>query len=286
MRFLLSRIRHEVSTTCLRAPLVWYRHHHLTPSDLILAEYPKSGITWVKFLLYELVTGRTAGFAEVNQFFNDYRRAPRILPDLGRLIPTHEVYRREFKQAIYLARDARDVVLSEYAYLKALGLFTRDLDTFIGTFLRGRVNGFGSWQAHVHRWLDAAESGKVRLSLVKYEELRQNPEPTLAAMLDFCGLSADPAAIRSAVRGNSLDRMRQKEDEARQRASADGSKGPLRQMTGKSQEGNRFVRRGKVGEWRERLTPAQIELIDRYAGSALMRLGYPQALRPVPPGNL
>src|SRR5215471_8161315 len=109
MRFLLRRIRHEVSTTRLRAALVWYRHHHLAPNDLILGEYPKSGITWVKFLLYELVTGRAAGFAEVNQFFNDYRRAPRILPNRGRLIPTHEVYRREFKQALYLVRDARDV---------------------------------------------------------------------------------------------------------------------------------------------------------------------------------
>jgi hypothetical protein len=73
-----------------------------------------------------------------------------------------------------------------------------------------RVNGFGSWQSNVHRWPDVAESGKMRLSMVKYEELRQNPETILAAMLDFCALIADPAAIRSEVRGSSLDRILQK----------------------------------------------------------------------------
>jgi hypothetical protein len=241
---------------------------------VILSEYPKSGNTWLKFLLYELFTGQQAGFEVVSQFFNNYRKVPRGLPDRGRLIATHEPYRGEFKRAIYLARDARDVVLSEYAYMKGLGLFTKDLDAFIRTFLRGRVNGYGSWQAHVDGWLDAVDAGKVNLFLVKYEEMRQNPEAALAAVVGFCGLSVDPAAIRSSVQGNSIDRMRQKEDAARQWASAHGSKGPLRPMIGNTQNGNRFVREGKVGGWRERLTAAQIELIESHAGSALRRLGY------------
>jgi hypothetical protein len=273
-RFFFRRIRHEVSITRLRAPLVWYRHHQIGANDVILSEYPKSGNTWLKFLLYELFTCQPAGFAVVSQFFNNYRRVPRSLPDQGRLIATHEPYRGEFKRAIYLARDPRDVVLSEYAYMKGLGLFTKDLDAFIRTFLRGRVNGYGSWQSHVDSWLDAADAGKVNLFLVKYEEMRQNPEAALAAVVGFCGLKMNPAAIRSAVQGNSIERMREKEDAARQWALAHGVKGPLRPMVGYPQDGNRFVREGKVGRWRERLTAAQIELIESHVGSALTRLGY------------
>jgi hypothetical protein len=273
-RFFFRRIRHEVSITPLRAPLVWYRHHHIAKNDVILTEYPKSGNTWLKFLLYELFTGQPAGFEIVGQFFNNYAKVPRVLPDRGRVIATHEPYRGELKRAIYLSRDPRDVVLSEYAYMKGLGLFTKDLDAFIRTFLRGRVNGYGSWQAHVDGWLDAADAGKVKLFLVRYEEMRKNPEAALAAVAGFCGFRVDPAAIHLAVEGNSIERMREKEDAARQWASAHGVKGPLRPMVGSPQDGNRFVREGKVGGWRERLTAAQIELIESHAGSALTRLGY------------
>jgi hypothetical protein len=40
-------------------------------------------------------------------------------------------------------------------------------------------------------------------------------------------------------------------------------------------ENNRFVREGKVAGWRDRLTSAQLALIEQQAGPALARLGYP-----------
>ena len=42
-----------------------------------------------------------------------------------------------------------------------------------------------------------------------------------------------------------------------------------------SDEEGRFVRRGSVGRWRERLTEEQIRLVDRYAGRVLGMMGYP-----------
>jgi hypothetical protein len=67
--------------------------------------------------------------------------------------------------------------------------------------------------------------------------------------------------------------MRAKEDSARQSAPVSG-KTPLRTMETKS-ENNRFVREGKVAGWRDRLTSAQLALIEQHAGPALSRLGYP-----------
>jgi hypothetical protein len=37
----------------------------------------------------------------------------------------------------------------------------------------------------------------------------------------------------------------------------------------------RFVRDGAVRGWVSKLTPAQVQLIEEHAGSALLRLGYP-----------
>ena len=42
-------------------------------------------------------------------------------------------------------------------------------------------------------------------------------------------------------------------------------------------EEGRFVRKGSIGGWRNRLTDEQIRLVDQYAGPVLERLGYPTA---------
>jgi hypothetical protein len=42
-----------------------------------------------------------------------------------------------------------------------------------------------------------------------------------------------------------------------------------------SREEGRFVHKGEVGGWRSKLTAAQLNLIDRWTGQALARLGYP-----------
>ena len=85
----------------------------------------------------------------------------RSLPGGGRLIGTHEQYRKDYNRAIYVVRDARDVLLSEFAFLKALDYFRGDLDKFISTFLFtcGSAYGYGPWQRHVSSWLDSPIAG-------------------------------------------------------------------------------------------------------------------------------
>ena len=271
MPFLLRRIRNTISRTSLRKPVLWYRSRQWTDRDAFACEYPKSGITWLRFLLYEVLTGKPADWVDVNRVVIDRSFAAPVFPGGGRMIPTHEPYRREYGKAIYLVRDARDVVLSEYAFQKALELFTGDLDAFIVAFLRGRVNGFGAWHRHVASWLDASDAGRVNLLLVKYEDMRGDPEGKLAEIVKFLGVERSAAAIRAAVENNSLEKMRVKEDAARRLG-----KGPLRKME-RGSAGNRFVREGKVAGWRERLTGDQVGLIERHTGSMLERLGYARA---------
>jgi hypothetical protein len=42
------------------------------------------------------------------------------MPDGSRLMHTHEPYRRDYRRVVYLVRDIRDVVLSEFAMAKNL----------------------------------------------------------------------------------------------------------------------------------------------------------------------
>ena len=270
---LVRRLRNRLARTPLRKPFCWYRNRSWTERDVFLGEYPKSGITWLRFLLYEALTGQPATGSEVNRVVIDRSWAAPIFPNGGRLIPTHEPWRPQYSKAIYLVRDARDVVLSEFAFEKALGLFSGDLDAFIRAFLRGAVNSYGTWHQHVDSWLDAAQNGAAEVLLVKYDDLRRGPDVSLAHIVGFLGAEVSEASIHSAVANNTLEKMRAKEDEAR-RTSVRG-KAPLRSMDTKSAGGNRFVREGKIGGWRDRLAPAQIALIESRAGRTLSRLGYP-----------
>jgi hypothetical protein len=258
---LYRRIRYELSKTWARVPLLRYRHRGFEEKDVFFASYPRSGSTWSRFTLFEILTREEATFDSVNRVLRGvgtHSLGARILPGGGRLIATHESYRGEYRKAVYLVRDGRDVMLSEYAYLKALGRFGGDLDQFIGAFLRGRVNGFGSWSSHVASWLNSPIAGTSNMLLVRYEDLRNNPVEVFASIVKFLGLDADLQVVRQAIRKNSLAQMRAKEDRSPQKASVRG----------------RFIRNGSVQGWRTELSLSHLRVIELTAGDSLRRLGY------------
>jgi len=257
-------VRDRVSKTKARIPVVWVRHRKLGLHDAFIASYPRSGSTWLRFLLFEALTGDSAEFESVNRAIpkvGKQRDAVHILPDTGRLIQTHEPYRREYKKAVYLVRDVRDVVLSEFARQKEMGVGSDQFDECLLHFLQGRVNAYGSWQIHVNSWLDALDDRAGDIVIVKFEDLRRKTEEVLAGILHFLGAALVPDVIRTAIINNTVERMRAKEDRSRVIHRA-------------THEEGRFVRTGSIQGWRGRLTGAQQEIILKRAGHALTRLGY------------
>jgi hypothetical protein len=256
------KIRRKFAQTSLRAPLVWWRHRGLNPTDMFFAAYPKSGTTWARFVLFEMLSGMPSGFKATNQQMPGiglHFNALRLLPNGGRLVATHEYYRKEYNRAIYMVRDARDVLLSEFAFLSALEYYTKDLDDFVKTFLFTCVSAYGPWHKNVSSWLDSPIAKNGNMLVVRYEDLRKDPVPLFGQMADFLGAKVSEEKIREAVANNSIQNMRAKEDKEPVRASIKG----------------RFVRDGRVRGWVSKLTPEQVRLIDEHAGSVLLRLGYP-----------
>jgi len=258
---LLRKLRHQMAKTPARVPLVWLRHKSLKFSDVFLASYPRSGSTWLRFLLFESLAGESSGFQNVNLAIPDVKQHKvglPLMPDGGRLIKTHEVYHPEYRKAVYLVRDPRDVALSEYAYQSALGLVDQDLDEYLKRFLTQGVNPFASWRQHVESWL-SAPLRKEQLLVVRFEDLRCDTLKTVGRIAKFMGLPSDESRIRKAIDDNTVERMRAKEKETPQRASKRG----------------RFIRSGSVGGWRANLNSAQVQLFRIHAADALARMGYP-----------
>jgi len=263
---LVQAIRHRGRTTKLRFPLVWLRHQAVRPNDGFLASYPRSGNTWARFLLCEILTNHEAGFERVATTIPTIRLrplhgpVPSLLPNGGRLLRTHERYHKEYRKAVYFVRDPRDVVVSNYEFERGDKHFPlNSLDDFVAAFVRGKTNSFGSWSNHVRGWIDSPVADTEDLLVVRYEEMRSNTERVLSTIVKFLGISVEPERIRKAVANNDLQRMRLKEDQYHRRP-LDGA--------------GRQVRVGSVGGWQKRLSPAHVDLIERHAGELLERFGY------------
>jgi hypothetical protein len=260
---ILRKLRRKLSRTPLRLPIIWYRHHWFRPEDVFIAAYPRSGMTWSRHTLFEILTGEKSGFRVVDATLrgvNKHRLGKPVLPGGGKLISTHEHYRewKRYHKVIYLVRDVRDVVLSEFAYLTNLEFFYGDQDEFVEHFVTTAVSGFGPWQDNVTSWLDSRLAASPNFLLVRFEDLKRDPIAGFTRMADFLGVNPSAELIQRSVANSSLERMREKEQREPVKASVKG----------------RFVGEGLAQGWRSKLSAAQVQLIEQHARHVLTRLGY------------
>jgi Sulfotransferase domain len=270
-------IHAKAARSPIRVPFAWYWHLGLKSQDIFQASYPRSGSTWLRFMLFQILTGADPGFHSIQRTIpeiDEHRGVLPILPGGGRLIKTHERYRKEYTRGVFLVRDVRDVLLSNFARGTQFGLAQLlckgDLDSFLEIFLKGKALQYGSWQDHTRSWLESPLAKNGNLMVVRYEDLRKNPEQILGHLLQFLGVTPDLQIIRKAIGNNSLHQMRAKEDLARQTREQSNLLSPDEKV---GEEG-RFVRKGSVGGWREKLTDSQLKIIDQCTGDMLSALGY------------
>jgi Sulfotransferase domain len=257
LRWRLRRLR-----PILRKPQVALRHRGLTSADVVLDEYPRSGGTWLTFMLGEVLFDRPLDFESEGSFVpavGSHARAHPILPGGGRLLRTHEPFRSDYAKAIYVVRHVCDVAVSYFHWWKWVQVDTVEFKPFLRMFLDGQVDGYGSWQDHVTSWLDVRDRP---IRVVRYEDLRTDTPATLRALLEFVGSPSSEERVADAVRNNSMEGMREKQERARSTVFRSRA------------SGHDVVRRGSVGGWREWLDAEDIAAVERSAGPTLHRLGY------------
>jgi hypothetical protein len=262
-RTALWRLRSGARVTPLRKIWVWRRHLGLEPTDTFLACYPRSGSNWVQFLVYQSLTNTDPTFESVRQFspyLGGQRKALRLLPGGGRFVKTHEPYQKVYRRGILLIRDPRDVVLSDFRFLRMRGDYVAGFPEFVTQFINGRAHGFGSWKQQVETWLNSGLEHKDLLK-IRFEDLHRDPPSHLAGILAFLGIDSTGLDLQTICGNNSIERMRAKEDL--------GEGAPSRRDAR-----YRFVNRGLVGEWAQELTADQIEQIEETFASTMRKLSY------------
>jgi hypothetical protein len=269
---LLYRLRTRLRATPLREPLIAYRFRGVTNNDVIFASYPKSGSTWLTFMLSELIWGEGD-----KQEITDSRYMPTIgkqhmgqkrLPSGGRVLRTHEQPRKCCHRAIYMARDGRDVAVSVYFHIKRITGMDAEFSEFLDDYLKGRFVGAGVWHDHVNNWLDAPCFTGGNGLLIRYEDMKEDVHRELRRCAEFLELEPTPERYEQAASVGSFESMRKTEQ--RTDLIIHREKGP--EIS--------FVRKGIVGDWQNHFSAADLERFDAVAGPAMERLNY-NAMAPV-----
>jgi hypothetical protein len=116
----------------------------------------------------------------------------------------------------------------------------------------------GSWSSHATSWLDESD---LPVHLVRYEDLKRDPEAFFGEVVRFCGLPWDAERVRRAVAFSDFSELQRQEkaNEFRERSpKASGA----------------FFRKGESGSWREELPAHLVQRLIDVHGQTMRRFGY------------
>ncbi|WP_412063081.1 sulfotransferase domain-containing protein [Rubrivirga sp. IMCC45206] len=216
----------------------------LRASDVVVASFPKSGSTWVRFVLGNLAAAREGLEGPL-----DYARLDALLPEFGksnlltapavgglpRFVKTHNAYWWPFARAaarVVVVRDPLDTMVSFYQFEQGK-VHSRFRGAF-SDFIRQPGVGLEAWFEHTRSWRarDIVE--------VHYETLKADDGAAFEALAGNLGLDAAPDEVAAAVERSRFDRVKQQE-------AASGLPDPSL-----VHEGFEFAKAGRVGrgaEW-------------------------------------
>jgi hypothetical protein len=238
------------------------------PDDTFIVSYPRSGNTWTRFLIANLLhPEEPVSFANIERVIPDATalssRAMKRVPR-PRIVKTHEYFDPRYRKAVYLVRDPRDVVVSQYQFRRKNGLIedSYPIERYVSEcFIPGDLDV--SWGEHVGSWLGARRNHPGFL-LVRYEDLQRDVSTELTKIGKLLGVEVTPERIATAVERSGAQRMRELEKAEHERwVTTKGSRADIP-----------FIGAAKSGRWRESLPGAAAALIESEWGELMESLGY------------
>ncbi len=258
-----------------------------------LASYPKSGNTWVRFILSHALFGPPEKSIDVSRRVPDLHRrlpddrlarpddgAPLLVKTHFELTPSHPELART-DRALHIIRDPRDVLLSALNYRRLNGVTEAQLsdrayaEMFINTGgdPTWKQQKMGTWASHAESWTSA---GRFPVKTIRYEDLRADTHGVMRAAVEFLGLEIDDAALDRAIAASTFDSLRA--IEIREKADPKRKQGLFLGDTRTSKQGVFFMNKGRTGQSLDRaIGPGLDAMLGARLGEACARLGYTPA---------
>ena len=243
-------------------------------ADAVIVSYGKAGRTWLRVMISRYLTLAYGLRGERLIGFDNFHRQDHRVP---KLFFTHDNYLRDYtgagesrrdfrdKKVVLLVRSPQDTAVSQYfqwkfrmrARKKNLNDYPEHgADVSAYDFVMRDASGLPKILRFMNAWAEELPQMKDVL-VVRYEDMRADPQATLHRVVRFLGCPDDDTAVKSAVEYASVENMRKLE--TRRTFWLAGSR-----MKAKDQSNpDSFkVRRAKVGGYRDYFSDDEAAEID------------------------
>lgn len=195
-----------------------YRYKKTQPlqpkhDDLYIVEFPKSGITWLSFIISNIIVLENnlkinINFMNITDFVPDIHVSRNISSTPFRkpgyrIIKSHDKFNPMYKKIIYLWRDPVEVMKSYYRMMVGRRHFS---GTFL-EFVKTDRYGVHRWIEHVQSWLYYSRISQ-RMYFMDYAKLKLDTATEIVKMLDSIGWAVDEDIVQKSVSLSSMKNMK------------------------------------------------------------------------------
>ena len=217
-----------------------------------LASYPRSGNTWMRFLLADIMLQLMGYHTDTKLPFP----VEALIPDMHlpgkkdieikppvNLIKTHNEYNDQQKKSLYVFRNPADSLISYYyfhlRYPERKGMVSDGANTFC-------IRTIDEWCRHIISYIKAKEKMDKSIFFVSYENMHNGLSSILKRVLNFIDLPFDVDIVDRAVNNHTFKKHQ-----------ADEKLG--------EKFLNKFFRKGQCGYGEHELSENVVEIIHRKA---------------------
>ncbi|XP_021282654.1 flavonol sulfotransferase-like [Herrania umbratica] len=269
-----------------------YAQHHFKaqPTDVFLCSAPKTGTTWLKALSVSIVTRNSTADNIKNLLLNkvphdcimflekDYIKKPTDQERLLPLVATHLPYAALPKsildagcKIVYICRDPKDAFVSLWHFARGIKLNNNPnlpTDVAFDLYCKGRSN-FGPYWDHVLGYWKASQESPEKVLFMKYEDLLGDTINQVKRLAEFLGRpfsteEEKQGAVEKVIRLCSLENLSNLE------VNKTGKYGDAE----KGIENAVYFRKGKIGDWKNYLTPEMGDQLDNIMEEKLSGSGF------------
>jgi Sulfotransferase domain len=217
--------------------------------DRQLVSYPKSGRSWIRYVLHLLGLEQQVHFHHDGCEFNDPLRPPLAL-DFAARLQNHI----DDTRTVYLRRDPRDVMVSLYFQIKGRMRDVFDFEGDVSAFIRDEYFGVANLCAFDRQWRELCDRGLALC--VTYESCHENLVGEMRKILTWYDLDVGDRDLKVACQGATFQNMQAVE------LSGEFSQPWLRPRNGATK-----TRLGIIGGFAGSLSTADISFIEQMLAS-------------------
>jgi tetratricopeptide (TPR) repeat protein len=191
----------------------------LKDNDIVIASYPRSGNTWLRLLLSDIILQlngfETDTLLPIHQDYvipnihdkNLHKIDPRVsLP--FRLIKTHQKYSKIPQKTLFLFRHPADALCSYYYFHLRYEHLKKIVEGGIDKFCLQNVD---EWCEHLASYIDAKNISPDKIFFISYELLHYQAVMALKEITEFLDLKINEQMFKKAIANHTFQKQYQQE---------------------------------------------------------------------------